>query len=218
MTDQEQLIEQAAQAMYTKGETDTLGWGALDLGMEIYLGLARALAAAGKLADPSRMLGEDQCCPDTCEGGGCQACLGCAAGWCVNGHDFIPGEWDGLLTDEDRECWWTVAREHNQGIDAALRRAEKAEQELAAIRSRAQSELIEDRDGAPLPDDVQQVFAYLKEQAATPADPQAAARVAEYLRQYALARGLHPSLIHGVWSDPQAESAQLTVEDLRSLI
>lgn len=81
-----------------------------------------------------RALGDGQCCWDVCNGGACESCPGCCAGWCVNGHDFSPGDWENVLDAESRERWWGVAREHNAGIDAALRRAESAEAERDALQ------------------------------------------------------------------------------------
>lgn len=81
-----------------------------------------------------RQLGSEQCCQDCCDGGACETCPGCAAGWCPNGHDFTDEVW-ASLSDEDREQWWSVARDHNVGIAAALTRAETAEAEVARLRA-----------------------------------------------------------------------------------
>lgn len=81
-----------------------------------------------------RILGDEQCCQDACDGGACESCPGCCAGWCVNGHDFRGNdEWD-RMSDEDRSVWYDVAREGNAGLDAALTRADAAEVALAEVR------------------------------------------------------------------------------------
>lgn len=102
--------------------------------------------ARDQLIESGRLLGDEQCCPDACDGGACESCSGCYAGWCVNGHDFLDGEWE-RMSDEDRKVWWSVAREHNAGIDAALRRAESAEARIEAVRALHRSREHIFRDG-----------------------------------------------------------------------
>lgn len=61
-----------------------------------------------------RMLGEQQCCFLACDGGACEACPCCSAGWCVQGTDFPdPGIELGDHTDENWVQWLDVAKEHN---------------------------------------------------------------------------------------------------------
>lgn len=93
-------------------------------------------AEVERIEESGRLLGDEQCCVDVCNGGACEGCLGCQAGWCVNGHDFTAAEWD-AMSDEDRQRWWDVAREHNVGIEAAIARAEAAEAKVAAVEALA---------------------------------------------------------------------------------
>lgn len=74
------------------------------------LGSLRWLRGAAGL----RMLGEQQCCLLACDGGACEACPCCSAGWCVQGTDFPdPGIELGDHTDENWLQWLEVAKEHN---------------------------------------------------------------------------------------------------------
>lgn len=50
---------------------------------------------------------DERCCDLGCEGGACEQCPGCGAGWCVSGSDGLP------VDAEDRARWLTVAAEHN---------------------------------------------------------------------------------------------------------
>lgn len=92
------------------------------------------------LRESGRLLGDEQCCSDVCEGGACETCPGCCAGFCVNGHDFRgdPDTWLSM-TDEQRQDWWRVAREHNQGLDAALARAEAAEEKRDRLAAQVEA-------------------------------------------------------------------------------
>lgn len=51
--------------------------------------------------------GAEQCCPLGCDGGACESCPCCQAGWCVFGASGIPED------PEDFAGWLQVAAEHN---------------------------------------------------------------------------------------------------------
>ena len=58
-----------------------------------------------------RVLGDEQCCELACDGGACESCPCCQAGWCVFGHSGeIP---DPVNDSENYHIWLDVAREHN---------------------------------------------------------------------------------------------------------
>jgi hypothetical protein len=63
-----------------------------------------------------RLLGIEQCCENACNGGACESCRCCSAGWCVTGADGLPD------TPEDLARWVEAARVHNP-IAAALAEA-----------------------------------------------------------------------------------------------
>lgn len=54
-----------------------------------------------------RVIGEDQCCELGCDGGACESCPCCCAGWCVNGRDGLPDD------PEDYRIWLEEAKDHN---------------------------------------------------------------------------------------------------------
>jgi len=58
-----------------------------------------------------RTLGPEQCCEHACNGGGCESCRCCAAGWCVTGTDGLP-------EGADLAQWIEVAAEHNPIVAA----------------------------------------------------------------------------------------------------
>ncbi|MDN5918990.1 MAG: hypothetical protein L0I76_28505 [Pseudonocardia sp.] len=62
---------------------------------------------ATELHSSGRLLGPEQCCEDGCNGGGCETCPCCCAGWCVHGHGAIPDR------EEDWADWLAVARVHS---------------------------------------------------------------------------------------------------------
>lgn len=64
----------------------------------------RALRA--ELDDQARR-GPEQCCDLACNGGACESCPCCTAGWCVTGADGVP------LEHDDLSAWLAVAAEHN---------------------------------------------------------------------------------------------------------
>jgi hypothetical protein len=73
-----------------------------------------------------RVLGDEQCCELACNGGACETCPCCCAGWCVAGHS---GEIPNPESDaENYEIWLSEAREHNpvarrlSDVEDALRR------------------------------------------------------------------------------------------------
>lgn len=48
----------------------------------------------------------DHCCPLGCDGGACESCPCCAAGWCLNGRDGLPvgeNQWGEAHVDFWRE-------------------------------------------------------------------------------------------------------------------
>lgn len=49
----------------------------------------------------------EQCCPLGCDGGACETCPCCSAGWCVSGRDGIPED------PADYAAWLEIAAEHN---------------------------------------------------------------------------------------------------------
>jgi hypothetical protein len=57
-----------------------------------------------------RVLGDEQCCELACNGGACESCPCCQAGWCVSGHDGTPDPGDDA---ENYRIWLEVASEHN---------------------------------------------------------------------------------------------------------
>lgn len=88
----------------------------------------RELAALrGDVADleARRVLGPEQCCELACDGGGCEICPCCCAGWCVFGHGGMD-----IDNAEDRASWLAVAVGHNP-VAAWLG---EAEHELAMRR------------------------------------------------------------------------------------
>lgn len=63
-------------------------------------------------------------CPVGCEGGACETCPCCAAGYCVYGLDGIPGQ--GALADLEQDeitTWWQIAAKSNPVILATVNRA-----------------------------------------------------------------------------------------------
>jgi hypothetical protein len=72
-------------------------------------------------------LGPEQCCAEGCNGGACESCRCCSAGWCVTGADGLPEDADDLAS------WLEVAREHNPLAEAfATARARVAELEAGS--------------------------------------------------------------------------------------
>ena len=69
----------------------------------------------------------ERCCPDACNGGGCETCPCCSAGWCVRGRDGVPDHAD------DLPGWIDVAAEHNPIV--AAWRADRAELDAARVAS-----------------------------------------------------------------------------------
>lgn len=70
--------------------------------------------------------GLEACCDEACNGGACESCRCCAAGWCVTGADGMPPD------PGDMAGWIEVAREHNPVVAAwATDRAE-----LGRLRTR----------------------------------------------------------------------------------
>lgn len=63
----------------------------------------------------TRVLGDEQCCELGCNGGACETCPCCCAGWCVLGTDFHAGTPDSLegMSAENRQIWLSVAAMHN---------------------------------------------------------------------------------------------------------
>lgn len=112
-----------------------------------------AVQAAGvqEVFPDATVLGEGQCCPDVCNGGACETCPSCCAGWCINGHDFTEGVWESM-TKEDRRIWLDVASEHSPAI-AAARPVIEREAKAAALRGFATAwrvELLIARDAGAL--------------------------------------------------------------------
>lgn len=73
------------------------------------------------MADPDGQArrGPEQCCDEACNGGACETCRCCCAGWCVLGTDGLPEY------PADLARWIEVAREHNPIVEAwAASRAE----------------------------------------------------------------------------------------------
>jgi hypothetical protein len=63
-----------------------------------------------------RVLGDEQCCELACNGGGCESCPCCWAGYCVSGSDGqIPD-----TTDPNFATWLEVAAEYNPVAKALL--------------------------------------------------------------------------------------------------
>ena len=76
------------------------------------------------IREGSRVLGPEQCCEQGCNGGACESCTCCAAGWCVTGRDGLPED------AEDFAIWLKYASEHNATAKAladALKRAQRGE-------------------------------------------------------------------------------------------
>lgn len=71
------------------------------------------------------VLGDEQCCELGCDGGACESCPCCCAGWCVNGRGEIPRPDD----TENYRIWLDVAREHNP----MARRLAELEQERGMV-------------------------------------------------------------------------------------
>jgi hypothetical protein len=63
---------------------------------------------------PEPGLGEEQCCGLACDGGACETCPCCCAGWCVFGNGGLPDEPD------DLRRWLDEAAKHNPVVAAAL--------------------------------------------------------------------------------------------------
>lgn len=83
-----------------------------------------------------RVLGDEQCCELACNGGACETCPCCSAGWCVSGADGqIPD-----TKDPNFETWLEVAAEHNP-VAAALLAARKPTPAAAAEPSMAETSL-----------------------------------------------------------------------------
>jgi hypothetical protein len=73
-----------------------------------------------EMSEAGRLLLDEQCCEFGCNGGACESCVCCSAGWCVSGHDFLNGgDWP---EGEDLENWLAVAAEKSP-VAAALKAA-----------------------------------------------------------------------------------------------
>lgn len=59
-----------------------------------------------------RVLGDEQCCELGCDGGACESCPCCCAGWCVFGHSGEIPPYD-LTPDSDYRIWIYEAADHN---------------------------------------------------------------------------------------------------------
>lgn len=58
------------------------------------------------------VLGEEQCCELACNGGACESCPCCCAGWCVWGHSGTIPDRD-LTPHSHYRIWLDTAAEHN---------------------------------------------------------------------------------------------------------
>jgi hypothetical protein len=72
--------------------------------------------------------GAEQCCDEACNGGACETCRCCAAGWCVTGYDGIPEHAD------DLDGWMGVAAEHNPVVAAWKRDRDERDTLRALLR------------------------------------------------------------------------------------
>jgi hypothetical protein len=78
----------------------------------------------------------ERCCNEACNGGACETCRCCCAGWCVMGTDGVPERPDDLTG------WMEVAAEHNPIV--AAWQADRAELEQARAQVAAVRELADD--------------------------------------------------------------------------
>lgn len=85
-----------------------------------------------------RILGDEQCCELSCNGGACEGCPCCSAGWCVFGHDGLPED------PEDFTTWLRVAAEHNP-VAARMRAEWFAPHELLLLKRAARLKLADCR-------------------------------------------------------------------------
>ena len=82
-----------------------------------------------------RVLGDEQCCELACDGGACESCPCCCAGWCVAGHNAeIP---DPVNDAENYAIWLEIAAEHNPvakrltDVSAALAEQQRRAEHIA---------------------------------------------------------------------------------------
>lgn len=114
-------VQAVAEALHADqcpdDECDGGDMGEWERQAEIAVAAVRSLGVQVVFPDTT-VLGEEQCCPDVCNGGACETCPSCCAGWCINGHDFTPGVWESM-SEDDRRIWLDVASEHSPALAAA---------------------------------------------------------------------------------------------------